>query len=147
MSDLRDEHFYKDGLRFECTGCGNCCTTHGDYAYVYLTHDNVTEIAAHLGMTHIDFLNTHCANDEYGNVHLTMVEGHCNFLENNKCMVYSVRPWQCRAWPFWSENLNAEDWHGDVTECCPGIDRGRLYSKEEIEAIADGRDKKYGIDF
>ena len=143
----RDEEFYKDGLRFECTGCGNCCKTHGDYAYVYLSHQNVADISALLGFKHIDFLNAHCANDEYGNVHLTMIAGSCNFLKDNTCAVYTARPAQCRAWPFWRENLNAETWHGEVAECCPGVNQGRLYTKEEIDRIASDRDEAYGIDF
>jgi uncharacterized protein len=147
VTDEKNIEFYKNGLRFECTGCGNCCTTHGDYAYVYLTHRNIEEISTHLGKTHIDFLNHHCANDEYGNVHLTMIEGNCNFLKDNRCVAYAVRPDQCRAWPFWSENLNEETWNGEVQECCPGVNRGRLYPREEIEKIAAERDKAYGIDF
>lgn len=144
---MADKEFYKDGLRFECTGCGDCCKTHGDYAYVYLTDANVDEISAHLGETVIDFLNKYCQNDKYGSVHLTMVNGNCNFLKDKKCMVYPVRPTQCQAWPFWNENLDAENWCGPVKECCPGIDKGRLRSKEEIEEIARNRDKAYGIDF
>ncbi|MBN2717445.1 MAG: YkgJ family cysteine cluster protein [Deltaproteobacteria bacterium] len=147
MMSERDEQFYKDGLRFDCTGCGNCCKTHDDYAYVYLSHQNIEDISATLGMTHIDFLNAHCANDEYGNVHLTMIKGNCNFLKNNRCTVYGTRPSQCSAWPFWSENLNAETWNGEVADCCPGVNQGRLYTREEIEEIANGRDRAYGIDF
>jgi hypothetical protein len=147
MTVCRDKPLHKDGLRFECTGCGACCKTHGDYAYVYLTPRNVDEISDYLEMKRIDFLNAHCANDEYGNVYLTMLEGHCNFLKDDKCQVYPVRPSQCRAWPFWSENLDGETWNGEVQECCPGVNRGRLYTKEEFEEIALGRDKAYGIDF
>lgn len=146
MSILDDE-FIKNGLQFECTGCGDCCKTHGDYAYVYLTHKNVDEISAQLGQQRIDFLNAHCANDEYGNVYLTMIKGHCNFLKDDKCVVYDVRPDQCRAWPFWTENLTAESWNGEVQECCEGINCGKRYTKEEIQKIAKARDKAYGIDF
>ncbi|MBN2343175.1 MAG: YkgJ family cysteine cluster protein [Deltaproteobacteria bacterium] len=147
MSESFEKPFYENGLQFECTGCGACCKTHGDYAYVYLNHDNVDAISEYLGMTRIDFLNAHCANDEYGNVHLTMVEGQCNFLKDDKCVVYAVRPHQCRSWPFWTENLTEECWYGEVSDCCPGIGRGKRYSKEEIEKIAQDRDKAYGIDF
>ena len=140
--------FYEKGLRFECTGCGACCKTHGDYAYVYLNDKDQTAAASLLKLKLVDFLNAHCRTDANGNVHLTMVEGNCNFLDGeDRCRIYAVRPMQCRTWPFWTENLIEEEWNGPVTQCCPGIGKGRLYSKEEIERIAKERDDWYGIDF
>ena len=29
--------WFDDGLRFNCKGCGACCKTHGEYAYVFLS--------------------------------------------------------------------------------------------------------------
>lgn len=142
---MSDEQFYQDGLQFECTGCGACCNIHGDYAYAYLTTQNVDEISAYLGMKPIDFLNTYCAKDENGNVHLTIIDGHCIFLEDKKCIVYSVRPIQCRAWPILTEHLNDECWNGALREFCPGIGKGKRYTKEEIENIAKSRDKAYDL--
>ncbi len=50
-------------------------------------------------------------------------------------MIYSVRPNQCRTWPFWPSNLkNPGDWN-KAAQKCPGINRGKLYSFEEIERI------------
>lgn len=136
--------FYKDGLCFECESCGDCCRTHGEYAFVYLSTQDVDAITEYLGMKRIDFLNAHCQNDEFGNVHLTMTDGDCNFLdEKGYCSVYPVRPKQCIAWPFWTENLNPEAWDGPVRECCPGIGKGRLWSAKEIETIAKDRDDWY----
>jgi len=38
-------------------------------------------------------------------------------------------------WPFWPSNLsNPDDWN-KTAQKCPGINRGRLYSHEEIEKI------------
>ena len=147
MSDTKNDAFYKDGLRFECTGCGECCKAHDDYEYVYLTDNNVKDIGARLGLTPAEFLNTHCIDADTNHPRLTMPGGPCNFLEENRCTVYSVRPDQCRSWPFWRENLTEEEWNGDVRDACPGLNRGRLYTKEEIDEIADERDNAYGIDF
>ena len=41
-------NWYADGLRFECTACGNCCT--GTPGYVWLSPAEQTEIAACLGI-------------------------------------------------------------------------------------------------
>ena len=34
--------WYEEGLRFECSQCGNCCRNHGEYGYVYLMPPEVT---------------------------------------------------------------------------------------------------------
>ena len=64
----------------------------------------------------------------------------CMFLTPEKdscrgCAIYSVRPNQCRTWPFWSFNLNSPDQWNMAAVRCPGINRGRFYSFEEIERI------------
>jgi len=63
----------------------------------------------------------------------------CIFLQNEagpkKCMIYPVRPSQCRVWPFWSENLASTNTWNKAAQKCPGVNRGRHYSFEEIERI------------
>ena len=55
------------------------------------------------------------------------------------CMVYPVRPRQCRTFPFWSENLkDAAAWEA-LRPGCPGIGEGRLFPSEEIRRIRMGR--------
>jgi Fe-S-cluster containining protein len=68
----------------------------------------------------------------------------CPFLdEANRCRIYPVRPMQCETWPFWTENLVEEVWRGEVKECCPGLDRGPLYPREEIERRARASDDDF----
>jgi len=67
----------------------------------------------------------------------------CVFLEptgnGRGCAIYPVRPNQCRTWPFWSHNLaSPDDWNMAGVKC-PGINRGRFYSFEEIERIRKQR--------
>ncbi len=64
----------------------------------------------------------------------------CIFLTGEKtgcrgCAVYSVRPNQCRTWPFWDANLSGPDAWNWAAMRCAGINRGKFYSFEEIEAI------------
>ena len=60
---------------------------------------------------------------------------HTSNTAYRKCTIYPVRPSQCRMWPFWPSNLsNPDDWN-KTAQKCPGINRGRLYSYEEIEKI------------
>ncbi len=136
--------WYHKGLRFQCTQCGNCCTSHGEYAYVYLAEADVRAIAAHLGMERAAFLERWCTEDE-GYTILRMDAPACPFLtEERGCAIYPVRPKQCATWPFWEDNLDRARWEGPVKECCPGIDSGPLYSAEEIERIARETEEWYG---
>ncbi|MFG0335929.1 MAG: YkgJ family cysteine cluster protein, partial [Maioricimonas sp. JB049] len=41
-----DAPWYRDGLQFSCTQCGNCCT--GSPGYVWVTEEEIAAIAAHL---------------------------------------------------------------------------------------------------
>jgi hypothetical protein len=56
--------WFADGLRFECTQCGNCCRNHGDYTHVYLAPHDVQAIAAYLRLSREEFLARHCTLDE-----------------------------------------------------------------------------------
>jgi Fe-S-cluster containining protein len=64
--------------------------------------------------------------------------------DQKRCMIYPVRPSQCRAWPFWHDNLaNPNAWN-KAAQKCPGINHGRLYTCDEIEKIK--RNKKWWQD-
>lgn len=141
------DSWFKDGLRFECTGCGECCRTHGEYAYVYLSRRDVAAAAEFLGMTQVDFLNAYCAADEGDDVYLADTTGDCAFLdERGRCRIYPVRPKQCETWPFWSENMSQHTFEGPVSSCCEGVGRGRLYPQAEIKSICRARDRWYEED-
>jgi Fe-S-cluster containining protein len=61
-----------------------------------------------------------------------------------RCIIYPVRPSQCRTWPFWPDNLiNPNTWN-KAAQKCPGINQGRLYTCDEIEKIK--RNKKWWQD-
>lgn len=126
--------FFRKGVRFECQGCGKCCLSRGEFGYVYLTAGDRQRISAHLGLTTLEFTRTFTARTD-GLLHLRDPDENCLFLENNRCKIYEVRPRQCRAWPFWSENMTRASWETDVMPRCPGVGKGRLYGIEDIEAI------------
>lgn len=136
MSESSPKPWYHKGLRFECTGSGNCCRNHGAYAYVYLSDREVVAIAGFLGLEIGDFLARHCRIEDGWTV-LAMDQPACPFLtEANRCSIYPVRPKQCATWPFWQENLVERVWNDEVTRCCPGVGQGPLFDAATIERLA-----------
>ena len=131
--------WYVGGLHFECMHCGRCCAgpTEG---YIWVTKPEIELIANYLKMTTGEVRRKFLRRV---GLRTTIIEHRatkdCIFLQESggqrKCMIYPVRPSQCRMWPFWPSNLaNAAAWN-ETAQKCPGINRGRLYSYEEIEKI------------
>jgi len=128
--------FYENGLRFQCQGSGKCCTSHGEYGFVFLTLEDRQRMARELNMRTSEFTKQYC--DRKGPVwHLKEDPKNpdCMFLKNKRCSIYEGRPTQCRTWPFWPEVMNAKAWKKDVESFCPGVGQGKLWKADEIEKI------------
>ena len=125
---------YGSGIRFECTGCGECCKSRGQYQYVYVSLEERRRLAGHLGLKTAAFTKIHCSKtgDFF---HLRNPSNDCQFLNGVRCTVYTARPQQCRTWPFWPVNMKPRTWTREVKPGCPGIGTGRLYSPREIEVF------------
>lgn len=125
--------WYQDGLRFECTQCGDCCT--GGPGYVWVNKAEIEAIAATLGIEEQQFREEYLIKvgvryslRELKNYDCILLDG-----KTRKCTVYNVRPRQCRTWPFWESNLKTPaDWERTCQEC-PGSGQGQLVQIEEIE--------------
>jgi len=131
--------WYAAGLPFECRVCGGCCSGPGE-GFIWVTRPEVERIAKHLNLT-IDELCYRYMRSVGSRMSIVeeYVSKDCIFLQSvdgvKRCRIYSVRPAQCRTWPFWAENLaSPDDWNRAALRC-PGINRGRLYTYEEIERI------------
>ncbi|MCA9150414.1 MAG: YkgJ family cysteine cluster protein [Planctomycetales bacterium] len=129
------EPWYKDGLRFECSQCGDCCT--GAPGFVWVNREEMTALAAAIGVDDVDEFREQYARKVGVRYSLNEYEnGDCVFFDNKqrKCTVYEARPRQCRTWPFWDSNLkNPAAWQ-HTCEVCPGSGQGQLYQIDEIEA-------------
>jgi Fe-S-cluster containining protein len=123
--------WYKDGLKFECTRCGNCCT--GAPGYVWVTADEVKAIADYLGEPVTEFRAVHTRRTQ-GKVSLReRVNGDCVFWDKNAgCTIYPARPAQCRTWPFWESVTTSRKTWDRTAEGCPGMNHGPLISEDEI---------------
>ncbi len=127
--------WYEDGLPFECTRCGACCT--GAPGYVWVIDEEIARLAAYRGETVEQFSRKFVR--QVG-TRLSLIEkpgGDCIFWEKSVgCTVYPARPVQCQTWPFWPENIESPtDW-SHVLGVCPGSGRGRVFSVDEIKASA-----------
>ena len=135
------EPWYRDGLRFACTQCGNCCS--GDPGYVWVTRDDIRRIAellrreeGWLGREHLRRVGLRYSLTEHP-------DGDCIFLQRadgkTSCAIHPVRPLQCRTWPFWSENLRSAARWAEAGQKCPGINTGELHPSSVIERLRRGK--------
>ncbi len=138
--------WWDKGIRFECQGSGKCCVSHEGYGYVYMTTEDRVRMAKTLNLSTDEFTRQYCTQDE-GVYHLVDgAEGRCHFLEGRRCGIYDGRPTQCRTWPFWPEVMGAKTWNKEVAAFCPGVGKGKLWSKKEIReqlAIQSRSEEQY----
>jgi len=131
------EKWYAAGLHFECQQCGACCSG-PNQGYIWVTRPEIKFIADFLKVEPKQLRQTYLRRV---GLRTTIIEQpatkDCIFLRRidgqKRCMIYPVRPNQCRDWPFWPENLvDADSWNRAVQKC-GGINRGKCYSFKEIE--------------
>jgi len=130
--------WYQDGLKFQCTHCGDCCT--GAPGFVWITKDEIAAIAAALSETDLDRFERLYVRQVGARRSLReFPNGDCVFFDGaaRRCQVYAARPRQCRTWPFWASNLRTPASWRETREACPGCDQGRRYPLVEIASLRD----------
>lgn len=130
-----NERFYDQGLAFECTQCHACCRH--DPGYVFLSEKDLSALCGHFGKSREAFISDYCRWVDLGEGPLLCLLEKANFdciFWDKGCTVYEARPTQCRSYPFWKSPLSSkEQWKWEA-RFCPGIGRGKLHTKQEIEA-------------
>jgi len=129
-----NEVWYRNGLKFSCQRCGECCWDEGDYTEVYVTRDDIVRMATHFDLYPNEFYKKFAKKSDGFDV-LRTRQGHCIMLSGKRCRAYPSHPRQCRSWPFWPQNMYRHVWYGEVRKRCPGVGKGRRYTEEEIEKI------------
>lgn len=125
------EPWYADGLAFECTRCGNCCT--GEPGVVWVNDGEVAAIAERLGepVEQVEAVYTRIVGRRRSL--RERVNGDCVFWDRKQgCTIYDIRPRQCRTWPFWESHLASPEAWQRVQKSCPGAGQGALIPAEEI---------------
>jgi hypothetical protein len=133
---MEKDPWYRDGLRFQCTGCGDCCT--GAPGYVWVNKEEIAALAQSAGLSVEDFEKKYVRRVGVRKSLKEFPNGDCVFFnhETRRCQAYELRPRQCRTWPFWGSNIvTPEAWKATCRDC-PGAGTGPVVSLEEIQASA-----------
>jgi uncharacterized protein len=131
MHSTDNEPWYRDGLRFECTRCGNCCT--GAPGFVWVSAKELTELARLLKEPVEEVRAVYTRPASRGPTLREKANGDCIFFDRAKgCTVYSARPRQCRTWPFWESTVRDPEAWEQTRKSCPGAGSGQLIPVEEI---------------
>jgi Fe-S-cluster containining protein len=132
--DAASPPWFKDGLRFQCTQCGDCCT--GAPGYVWVNKEEIAALAATVSMTVEAFEAKYVRQIGVRKSLVEFDNGDCVFFDGKtrKCTVYNARPRQCKTWPFWDSNIRTPEAWAATCEVCPGSGKGEVYSIEHIIA-------------
>lgn len=117
------EPWYRDGLRFSCHQCGNCCT--GEPGYIWVDEKEIHDLARTLKME----------VQAFGLKYLKKVRGRYSLIEKPNgdcilwsrekgCTAYAARPRQCRTYPFWPEVVESKKAWAEEARLCRGIAEG-----------------------
>src|SRR6056297_743878 len=127
--------WWSKGLYFACLGCGRCCR--GEPGAIWVTKKEIINISNSPDVEEQAFQKKFLTQ-RWGELSLKEKQnGECIFYNTNigGCGIYSVRPLQCRLYPFWGSILESPScWEREAGHC-PGINNGRLFEYKEIESL------------
>ncbi|MCX5633323.1 MAG: YkgJ family cysteine cluster protein [Phycisphaerae bacterium] len=131
--------WYIGGLHFACQQCGSCCCG-PDEGVIWISRPEINMLAEHLGLSASELRKKYLRRIGFRfSIRENPCSKDCVFLANlngfKGCTIYNARPMQCRNWPFWPGNLQSPDDWNTAAKKCPGINKGRFYSFDEIEKI------------
>jgi uncharacterized protein len=130
-----ESSFFDDGLHFSCMRCSACCG--GGPGYVFLSKNDLRRILNRLKIDFPSFFKKYCRLVDIGTgFALSLAEKKnfdCILWEAEGCSVYEDRPIQCSTFPFWRSILESRRTWDEAAKDCPGINRGELYSRGQIE--------------
>jgi len=132
---MGSEPWYKNGLRFQCTQCGNCCS--GFSGTVRVTDEEIAALSQRLDLPEAEFRTIYTCRLRGG--HIGLIEKpnkDCIFFDKvHGCTVYADRPRQCRTWPFWRSVVCSPNHWAKEAKNCPGMNKGRLYGSDLIKQM------------
>ena len=106
-----------------CETCGGACCT-GESGYIWAKYPEIEKMADFLNLTIEEFATMYLkrVKHRYSLIEKKLDDDNfaCIFFNNElkQCGIYSVRPRQCRTFPFWETFKNNKE---EVKNECPGI--------------------------
>lgn len=106
-----------------CDACGGACCT-GSSGYIWTKYQEIEQIATFLELSVEEFATMYLkkVKHRYSIIEKKLDDENfaCVFFNEKlkQCSIYSVRPRQCRTFPFWEIYKNNSE---EVKEECPGI--------------------------
>lgn len=146
---MGDGPWFRDGLRFACARCGNCCAGKG--SVVVVTEREVEALARAAGLSPAEFRVRHTRESMGDTVLLDRDDGSCEWLERRAdgttaCSVQQAKPDQCRSYPFWPRILRSRAaWKAEAAKC-RGIGGGAVVSAEEIGRVSGAEETRAALD-
>ena len=135
--------WYRNGLRFSCVRCGNCCS--GEPGTIAVEDSDIETLGTYLGLPREAFreIYVRVLRDRTASLR-EKANGDCIFFKNgSECSIYDHRPKQCRTWPFWQSMVQSpESWEKEAKSCA-GMNHGPLFSAEFIRSTSEN-DGTYG---
>lgn len=126
--------WFANGLKTACVpGCTQCCAD----GWIKLSQHDVHGLAEATGLNEGAFWEKYVEVSEGTDVLKMRDSGRCPFVTAEGCVVYPARPVQCKTFPLWPEYVrDLERWKMAAARC-PGVGKGKLHTKEEIEQNMD----------
>lgn len=104
-------------INFICKKCGNCCRR----GFVYIAENDIKNISLFLKISTIEFIKNYTENILWLGKVLKFKDAKCVFLsKDNLCLIYDVRPVQCRTFPEWEWIIKKQNWQEEIKEFCKG---------------------------
>ncbi len=128
MGKVKELLLNNEKVEFHCMNCGNCCSIDG---HVFINQEEISAISKYMAITIEEFLEkfTVSINDRI------RIKGDyynkCIFLDNNSCRIYSVRPKQCKTFPYWLENMKYDVYIEETVEYCSALKNIEKGTKNE----------------
>ncbi len=123
MSNIIKQDGYN--YSFDASACSTCsarCCT-GESGYIHVSASEMESISKFLGLSIEDFTKNYLFKNgyKYSIKERKFGESYeCAFYDrvSNGCMIYEVRPLQCRTFPFWDYFKTRVD---ELKLECPGV--------------------------
>ena len=123
MNIMKHEQYRYSFDPSACANCGGQCCR-GESGYIWAKYSEIIHMALFLEIPVEDFAKMYIrkVKHRYSLIEKQIGENDhaCIFFNESKeqCMIYPVRPLQCRTFPFWEQfKVNEQE----VRDECPGI--------------------------